>query len=95
MDKQRILHIIKNRRNAFGFTQKDMADKLDIERSQYSRYEIGKNEMTLERFLQISEILGLKISVSHEEDDANVKKQIRQEVLDELADCIEKLKLNE
>jgi len=47
MDKQRILNIIKNRRKDLKFTQKDVADKLDIKRSQYNRYEIGKSGIAL------------------------------------------------
>ena len=69
MDKQRILNIIKNRRKDLKFTQKDVADKLDIERSQYSRYEIGKSEMTLDKFIEISKLLGLELADYEEKQE--------------------------
>ena len=89
MDKQQILNIIRSRRKSFGLTQKDMADKLGIEGSQYGRYELGKNEMSLEKFLQISAVLELKLSDYEDSDEPN---DIKQEVIQDLLNCIEKLK---
>lgn len=87
MDKQQILNIIKNRRKALKMTQKDMADKLGIEGSQYGRYELDKNEMTLEKFLQISFVLNLKLSdYEHELDD------VKNDVIENLEHCIKRLK---
>jgi len=78
MDKQRILNIIKNRRKDLKFTQKDVADKLDIERSQYSRYEIGKSEMTLDKFIEISKLLGLELSDYEEKQEIDTQKTLNQ-----------------
>ena len=80
MTKKKILELIKSHRKSAGLTQKDMADKLDVERSQYTRYELGKNEIALDKLLKIGEILGLEIDVVPKDEN-----DLRQEIKAELA----------
>jgi len=61
MNKQQILELIRSRRKNLKLTQKDMADKLDIEQTQYSRYELDKSEIGLDKLIKIGEILELDI----------------------------------
>ena len=63
MEKQEILQLIKKRRKGLKLTQKQMAEKLDIDQTQYSKYEIGASEISLSKLLKIGEILGLEIDV--------------------------------
>jgi transcriptional regulator with XRE-family HTH domain len=41
-----------------GLTQKEMAEKLDISRSNYSKYEYGQREPTIETLRKFPDILG-------------------------------------
>lgn len=49
-----------NRRKMFGFTQKQMADKLKISRSNYNNYELGTVTPPFEKVLEIKQILNYK-----------------------------------
>ena len=59
---------IKNFRKERGITQAEMAKKLETTQQQYSKYETGKQEMSVRQFIKIcnvldassDEILGLK-----------------------------------
>ena len=44
----------------FGFTQKQMADKLGISRSNYNNYELGTVTPPFEKVLEIKQILNYK-----------------------------------
>ncbi len=46
-----------------GLTQKELARQLGIKQQQYSRYEVGENDITLKMFLKILEICHLKINL--------------------------------
>ncbi len=92
MNKQKILKLIKSRRKELGFTQKDMADKLGIEGSQYSRYELDKSEIALDKLLQIGELLNLEIAIHDKTDYMSLENQIREKVLNEAINSMEKLK---
>ena len=94
MDRQFVLQLIKSRRKELGFTQKDMAQKLEVAQVQYSKYENGKNEISLERFLRIVEVLDIEIHFSMKGDEyTDLKKQIQNEALEKVVDYIEKLKI--
>jgi len=80
MEKQEILELIKSRRKELKLTQEDMATKLNIKSSQYGRYELGKNEMSLDKLLKIGEILGLEVDV-----DIKDKTEAREAIKAELA----------
>ena len=61
-------------------TQEDIAGRLGVESSQYGRYELGKNEMSLDKLLKIGEILGLKIDVVFE-DETDLRQEIKTELI--------------
>lgn len=61
MDIEVILQKIRETRKAKGLNQSDMALKLGVTQTMYSNYENGKSEMTLTKFLNVVEILGLDI----------------------------------
>ncbi len=46
-----------------GLTQKELASQLGIKQQQYSRYEVGENDITLKMFLKILEICHLKFII--------------------------------
>lgn len=50
---------MKSARRAKGFTQEDMAKRLEISKSGYKKLEYGTNKLTLARFIQICKVLEL------------------------------------
>jgi len=61
MNKQQILELIKSRRKVIGLSQKEMAKKLEITQAQYGRYELGTSQVSLDKLIEIGEILELDI----------------------------------
>ena len=60
---QRLLQKIKFIRNAYGYTQADMAAFLNIKRETYSTFEQGKTKrINIEFLLKIADILAIDIS---------------------------------
>ena len=49
-----------NRRKMFGYTQKQMAEMLEISRSNYNNYELGTVSPPLDKVLKIKQILNYK-----------------------------------
>ena len=43
-------------RNEFGYTQKFVADYLKIDRSNYSKYELGKLEISISMLTELSKL---------------------------------------
>jgi len=89
MNKQQILELIKSRRKELGFTQKDMAHKLNIGQTQYSNYELDRNAMSLERLLEIMKLLDLKVEICNE--DGKEPSSFTDEIIADLQNCIKKL----
>ncbi len=58
----KILTLIKERRIGLGYSQKQMADKLNISQNIYSKIELNYVTLTAGRFLLICEILQLNAS---------------------------------
>ncbi|MBR0413525.1 MAG: helix-turn-helix transcriptional regulator [Clostridia bacterium] len=48
-------------RKANGFTQKQIADKLNIDRSTYSYYELGKINPSISSMVTLSELYGISL----------------------------------
>ena len=48
---------IKNFRKERGITQAEMAKKLETTQQQYSKYETGKQEMSVRQFIKICNVL--------------------------------------
>ncbi len=88
MEKQKILKLIKNRHKTLKLTQEDMAGRLGVESSQYGRYELGKNEMSLDKLLKIGGILGLKIDVDIE-DETDSREEMKAELVQEFIDFLQ------
>lgn len=64
--KQHVGQQIREARRAKGATQQEIADKLGVSKSAYSRYESGKQNITVETLQKIGEVLGLRLSVSYQ-----------------------------
>lgn len=56
------LEQIINRRRQLGFSQTELAQKLDITLSGYYKIEKGKTKLDFRRMLEISEILNVDVS---------------------------------
>ena len=55
--------ILKDARKQAGITQQELADKIGKKRTYISRIERGETDMQLSTFIQISEALGLHLSL--------------------------------
>lgn len=64
--KQQVGQQIREARKAKGLTQQEVADRLSVSKSAYSRYESGKQNITIETLQKIGEVLSLKLSVSYQ-----------------------------
>lgn len=49
-----------NRRKDLGYSQQDIADKLNVTRSAVSGWELGRNEPDLQTIIKLKEILRVK-----------------------------------
>lgn len=55
-----VLQKIKELRKKKGFSQKYMAEKLNISVSGYGKIELGENVLSIDRFFEICKILGIE-----------------------------------
>ena len=76
MEKQHILDIIKDKRKSVNLTQQEIAEKLDISRSQYVNIENGNSEMSLDKFLKLCEMLNLEMNNFEEKKSNEAKKDM-------------------
>ena len=62
---------IRNKREQRNYTQEYLAYKLSISQNAYSKIELGYTKITVERLLQIAEVLDFKASelIDVEQDD--------------------------
>lgn len=58
---------INEARRAKGWTQEEMAKKLNISKSGYKKLEYGTNKLTLARFIQICSVLNLDAAATIQE----------------------------
>ena len=58
-----MINLKEIRRNC-GYSQTELARKLEITQQQYSRYETNTNKIPLEMFLKIIEVCHLKIKIT-------------------------------
>ena len=61
---------LKSLRKAHGFTQKQIADKLNIDRSTYSYYELGKINPGISSMVILSELYGISLDEMVHFDEA-------------------------
>ena len=52
---------LRLKRELFDTTQREVADKLGVERSTYAYYEVGKTKPTVLTLIRLSEILNVKL----------------------------------
>jgi transcriptional regulator with XRE-family HTH domain len=64
---------IRNKREQRNYTQEYLAYKLSISQNAYSKIELGYTKITVERLLQIAEVLEFKASelIDVEQDDVS------------------------
>ena len=98
MEFEDILNIIKKRRIELNFTQKDIANVLNINQNSYSLIERGTQKMLASELMQIIKILELDniISYKNNENDINYNEfiysnKILSESLNKLVDNNSKL----
>ena len=60
---------LRKLRKANGFTQKQIADKLNIDRSTYSYYELGKINPSISSMVILSDLYGLSLDEIVNYDD--------------------------
>ncbi|QDK80820.1 helix-turn-helix transcriptional regulator [Spirosoma sp. KCTC 42546] len=63
---EQVGQLIREARKAKGMTQQEMADKLGISKSAYSRYESGSQNITIVTLQKIGEVLGLGLIVRYQ-----------------------------
>ena len=56
--------ILKDARKSAGMTQKELAERIGKKREYISKLERGETDMQLSTFLMISNVVGLKVSLS-------------------------------
>ncbi len=91
MEKQHILDIIKDKRKSVNLTQQEIAEKLDISRSQYVNIENGNSEMSLDKFLKLCEMLDLEMNNFEEKKSNEDKKDMLYKELLKFADKLKDL----
>ncbi|MBD5146200.1 MAG: helix-turn-helix transcriptional regulator [Ruminococcus sp.] len=60
-DRIKIGERISRQRNKLGLTQQDVYDKLEISQNHYSRIENGHVGISIEKLIQLSDILNISI----------------------------------
>lgn len=60
-DRLRIGERISRQRNKLGLTQQDVYDELDFSQNHYSRIENGRDGISVEKLVQLSDILNISI----------------------------------
>ncbi|MBR2590981.1 MAG: helix-turn-helix transcriptional regulator [Clostridia bacterium] len=61
---------LKKLRKANGFTQKQIADKLNIDRSTYSYYELGKINPSISSMVTLADLYGISLDEIVHYDEA-------------------------
>jgi transcriptional regulator with XRE-family HTH domain len=83
METKEIIDRIATIRKNKGYTQSEIAEKLHVTQVQYGRYESGKSDLSLTKFVQLIKIL--EIDLADFSDEKNTSKN-------ELLSFIEKQK---
>jgi len=91
MTTKDIISLVKGVRNDRGYTQKEMAEKLNISFQQYNHYETGRSEMTVSTFLRILEILDIGIKDFFQMEEGKITINDIQEMKDIISKMEEKL----
>ena len=60
-NKKELAENVKLIRKCLGYTQREVAKKLNVERSTYTYYEIGKTKMSVRMLIDICEIYKIEL----------------------------------
>lgn len=63
VSEQQAAEILRQRRKARGFSQRDLASKLGVQQARLSLIENGQAHLTLERLIAIARVLDLDVVV--------------------------------
>ncbi len=69
MNTQDIVKRLVSVRKERGYTQAEMAEKLNITQVQYGRYESGKSDLSLTKFIELLKILDINIADFSDEEN--------------------------
>lgn len=69
MNTQDIVKRLVSVRKERGYTQAEMAEKLSITQVQYGRYESGKSDLSLTKFIELLKILDINIADFSDEEN--------------------------
>ena len=69
MNTQDIVKRLVSVRKERGYTQTEMAEKLNITQVQYGRYESGKSDLSLTKFIELLKILDINIADFSDEEN--------------------------
>jgi transcriptional regulator with XRE-family HTH domain len=78
MNKENFLNVIKAKRKELGYSQQEMGKRLGLSTSQYNKLEIGYSEITLDKLIEICNVLGLDMDnfVNSEKKDKEKERLI-------------------
>lgn len=60
---------LKTLRESKGFSQRELADKCNLDHSTIGKYELGKNTQRCVNIIRVAEELGVDVSVLIKEED--------------------------
>ena len=89
--KERLLQIIQERRKYLDISQQKLAEELGISQGQYSSLISGRSEMSLDKFVNLCEVLGLNIDITGTEE---LSEEERLKIIDEILLLATNLKIN-
>lgn len=88
MNKEDFLSVIKAKREELRYSQAEISEKLGITQSQYGKLESGRSEISLEKFIEVCNILDLKIN---DFDNKNLANDNKEEIIRKIKDLLNKL----
>lgn len=89
--KELLLATIQERRKYLNISQQELAEQLGISQGQYSSLISGRSEISLDRFINICDILGLNINITGVEE---LSEEQRLKIIDEILLLANNLKIN-
>ena len=93
MNTKDIVKRLVSVRKEKGYTQAEMAEKLNITQVQYGRYESGKSDLSLTKFIELLRILDINIADFSDEENKSKEEVLtfiekQRQVLKKLEDKI-------
>lgn len=94
MNESDLLKRIKDQRKNLGLSQKEMARRIDVSPSTYSKFESGLIQITMERTLQILDELNISFSISLPDNPLDLQNSIMLNRINELLLANQKILIN-